>query len=150
MFALLVPAGFAVVLKVGAHIDAHKKHRQACEKAKATSSFRGAAAGALPDADVELWRAKAELATERIQGLESIITVRGAARRGAAPARPCTRPVPVGGRFRPSATGSAYRGPHCARTRANMLPLPQLRAGGAQRALPATRKQLKRAARACA
>ena len=83
MFALLVPAGFAVVLKVGAHIDAHKKHRQACEKAKATSSFRGAAAGALPDADVELWRAKAELATERIQGLESIITVR-AARRGPA------------------------------------------------------------------
>ena len=79
MFALLVPAGFAVVLKVGAHIDAHKKHRQACEKAKANSSFRGAAAGALPDADVELWRAKAELATERIQGLESIITVRGAA-----------------------------------------------------------------------
>ena len=76
MFALLVPAGFAIVCKVIGHGDAHAKHRQAVDKAKACSDFRGAAAGVLPDADVELWRARAVTATERIKGLESIITVR--------------------------------------------------------------------------
>ena len=143
MFALLVPAGFAVVLKVGAHIDAHKKHRQACEKAKATSSFRGAASGALPDADVELWRAKAELATERIQGLESIITVRGGAEQ-------LVGEQPVGRSHLPLATGSAYRRPHCARTRENILQSPRARVGVALRVSAATREQLKTASRACA
>ena len=142
MFALLVPAGFAVVLKVGAHIDAHKKHRQACEKAKATSSFRGAAAGALPDADVELWRAKAELATERIQGLESIITVRGAAGRFA-------WTCPLGGRI-PRRAPAALSSAAFRATRASNPLRPRLRVGEALRASAATREQLKLASRACA
>jgi hypothetical protein len=77
------PAGFAIVCRVGASIgDAHNKHRQACEKQRACNDMRGAAASMLPDADVELWRSRAVVATERIKGLESIITVRARRRRG--------------------------------------------------------------------
>ena len=78
MFALLVPAGFALVVKVVKGNNAHAQHAAAERKAKAAAQMRGAAAGALPDADVALWREKAMLATERIKGLETIITVRRA------------------------------------------------------------------------
>jgi hypothetical protein len=90
MFALLVPAGFALVVKV-VKGNAHAQHAAAERKAKACAQLRGAAAGALPDADVEVWRERAVLATERIKGLETIITVRGA-RRGRAARR---RPLPL-------------------------------------------------------
>jgi hypothetical protein len=75
MFALLVPAGFALVVRV-VKGNAHQQHAAAERKAKACAQMRGAAAGALPDADVAHWRERAILATDRIKGLESIITVR--------------------------------------------------------------------------
>ncbi len=81
MFALLAPAGFAVVVGIKKKIDAHAQFMAAQKKAKAAAELRGAAAGVLPDEDVEHWRERAMLATERIKGLESIISVRHSRRR---------------------------------------------------------------------
>jgi len=82
MFALLVPAGFAVIVRVlgkkqPSSGDPHERHREAEARAKAAAKMRGAAAGALPDVEVEHWRQRAVLATERIKGLETIVTARG-------------------------------------------------------------------------
>ena len=79
MFALLAPAGFALVVSVKKRLDAHAQYAAVQRRAKQAADLRGAAAGALPDAEVELWRERAALATERIKGLETVITVRFAA-----------------------------------------------------------------------
>jgi|APGre2960657444_1045066.scaffolds.fasta_scaffold27300_2 hypothetical protein len=76
MFALLAPAGFALVVSLKKKVDAHAQFQAAQRKAKAAADMRGAAAGVLPDEDVEHWRERAKLATDRIRGLESIITAR--------------------------------------------------------------------------
>ena len=76
MFALLLPAGCALVVSVKKRLDAHAQFAAAERRQKQAAELRGAAAGALPDAEVELWRGKAALATERIKGLETVITVR--------------------------------------------------------------------------
>jgi hypothetical protein len=127
MFALLVPAGFALVVKV-VKGNAHAQHAAAERKQKACAAMRGAAAGALPDADVEAWRERAVLATERIKGLESIITVRSA-RRGARRACACRnsyRPFECG-KGRSSAPAARARvsraaAPPSARTRSRAAP----------------------------
>jgi len=76
MFALLAPAGFALIVSVKKRLDAHAQYEAVQRRAKAAAALRGAAAGALPDAEVDLWRQRAMLATERIKGLETVITVR--------------------------------------------------------------------------
>jgi hypothetical protein len=76
MFAFLLPAGAALVVSIKKRVDAHAQFAAAERRQKQAAELRGAAAGALPDAEVELWRGKAALATERIKGLETTITVR--------------------------------------------------------------------------
>ena len=76
MFALLAPAGFAVVVGLKAKLDAHAQWKAAQQRQKKASELRGAAAGALPDAELEEWRQKAMLATERLKGLETLVQVR--------------------------------------------------------------------------
>ena len=73
MFALLAPAGFAIVIGVRNSVDGWRKAKQ---REEASRAFRGAAAGALPDADLEEWRQRAELATQRIAGLEMLLEAR--------------------------------------------------------------------------
>jgi hypothetical protein len=84
MFALLIPSGFAIVVSVKKKLDAHAQWQAAQRRQKMAADLRGAAAGALPDAEVELWRERAALATERIKGLETVITARSR--------RPCVQP----------------------------------------------------------
>lgn len=76
MFALLAPAGFAVVVGLKAKLDAHAQWKAAQQRQKKATELRGASAGALPDAELEEWRQKAMLATERLKGLESLVQVR--------------------------------------------------------------------------
>jgi cytolysin (calcineurin-like family phosphatase) len=76
MFALLAPAGFAVVVGLKAKLDAHAQWKAAQQRQKTAAGLRGAAAGILPDEELEAWRAKAELATERLKGLETLVQVR--------------------------------------------------------------------------
>ena len=92
MFALLAPAGFALIVGVKQRLDAHAQFQAAQRREKAAKGLRGAAAGALPEAaDVAEWRAKAALATQRIVGLEGILQ----ARAGAAPPRALASPLAV-------------------------------------------------------
>lgn len=77
MFALLAPAGFAVVVGVKKRLDAHKRWKEAEKAKQAANAFRGAAAGALPeDEEMTILRQRAALATERIMGLESLLQAR--------------------------------------------------------------------------
>lgn len=79
MFALLAPAGFAVVVGVKKRLDAHKKWKEAQKANETQKSFRGAAAGALPEGEeMAILRQRAALATERIMGLENLLQVRSA------------------------------------------------------------------------
>lgn len=76
MFALLAPAGFAVVVGVKKRLDAHRAWKEAQKRKEAQSAFRGAAAGALPDEELDILRQRAAVATERIAGLENLIQAR--------------------------------------------------------------------------
>ena len=76
MFALLAPAGFAVVVGLKARLDAHAQWKAAKGRHEAAADMRGAAASALPDEELEAWRQRAQLATERLWGLEKLVQVR--------------------------------------------------------------------------
>ena len=76
MFALLLPAGAAIVVGVKKKIDAHHKFQKAKQKHDEAIRLRGCAAGALRDDELELWRERAAVATQRITGLERTLEAR--------------------------------------------------------------------------